>query len=191
MQRGHTCPLCALSHHFTVFSVHIKRVMQSEIWVGVLQTICNPGWNLESHCQVLAKGLLYTRTQRWRYCTAQQPTLWACRHRQLPVVLFPQVPSVTQPLPDRSNHRQDLFRSHPRLKAQHVPKEMTETYKSIALFFSFFDPILNASMRFDNTTRRGGGFHMSRDSSKGKRLRKDRSAQPHANLRDYQDCSWE
>ena len=81
---------------------------------------------------------LYTHTQTWPllYCT--QTGLWACRHWQLPVVLFPQVPSVTQPLPDRSNHRQGLFRSHPRVKAQRVPKEMTETYKSIALFFSSF-----------------------------------------------------
>lgn len=77
-----------------------------------------------------------THTRPLLYCT--QTAFWACRHWQLPVVLFPQIPSVTQPLPDRSNHRQGLFRSHPRVKAQRVPKEMTETYKSIALFFSSF-----------------------------------------------------
>lgn len=106
---------------------------------GFRETLSTPDFNLEFPCEVLAKWTLYTHTYKLaHHCTAQQTAHWACRHWQLPVVLFPQVPSVTQLPPDRSNHRQGLFRSHPRVKAQRVPKEMTETYKSIALFFSFF-----------------------------------------------------
>lgn len=129
-----------LSHNFSVhFCLHTPSHRSWELSRGFRETLSTPDFNLEFPCQVLAKWTLYTHTYKLaRYCTAQQTARWACRHWQLPVVLFPQVPSVTQPLPDRSNHRQGLFRSHPRVKAQRVPKEMSETYKSIALFFSLF-----------------------------------------------------
>lgn len=131
----HYIPLGIIS---SCASVRIYSLIIWDSRKGLRDHLSNPDSNLESPCQVLANWLLYTCTQTRTllYCT--QTALQARRHWQLPVVLFPQVPGVTQPLPDRSNHRWGLFRSHPRVKAQHAPKEMTETYESIALFFSSF-----------------------------------------------------
>lgn len=95
----------------------------------------------------------------WLIIVLHTDSLWHVQTLAIARGFISQVPGVTQPLPDRSNHRQGLFHSHPRVKAQYVPKEMTETYKSIALFFSSLpDPILNASMRFDNSSRRRVDF---------------------------------
>lgn len=127
--------LPTLKHHFIVcINPHIILDLS---W-GLRGHLSDLDSNLEFFLQILAKWFLYTPTHTCPSLYCMQTALWARRHRQLPVVLFPQVPSVTQPLPDRSNHRKGLFRSHPRVKAQRVPKEMTETYKSIALFFSSF-----------------------------------------------------
>ena len=89
-------------------------------------------------CNPPAPWILCACTQTGPLLCCTQTAPRACRHWQLPVVSFPQVPGVTQPLPDSSNHRQGLFHSDPREKAQRVPKEMSETHTSIALFFSSF-----------------------------------------------------
>lgn len=105
---------------------------------GLRDHLSNPDSHLKSPCQVRANWFPHTCTQTRPLSYYTQTALQARGHWQLPVILFPQVPSVTQPLPDRSNHRWGLFCSHPRVKAQRVPKEMTETHESIALFFSSF-----------------------------------------------------
>jgi len=127
--------LPTLSHHFLVC---ICSYIQNHILCDVRRGLREYFPTLIQIYNPPAPRFLCTCTQTGPLLCCTQTAPQACRHWQLPVVSFPQVPGVMQPLPDRSNHRQGLFHSHPRVKAQRVPKEMTETYKSIALFFSSF-----------------------------------------------------
>ena len=180
------------SHHFLVC---ICSYIQNHIFCDVRRGLREYFPTLIQIYNHPAPRFLCTCTQTGPLLCCTQTAPRACRHWQLPVVSFPQVPGVTQPLPDRSNHRQGLFHSHPRVKAQRVPKEMTETYKSIALFFSSFLTLFWMQVwGLITVAGKEVDFTWPGSHQKEKSLHRDRKTQPCINLEDCHatpENSWE